>query len=171
MVASSRSSAPITKLNKKDIWAALSDVPDPEMPIVNLVELGIIRQVELKDSLATITITPTFSACPAYNVMKQDIQNKIEELGVSKVDVQLRNNPPWTSEWITDRAREKLKSIGLTPPPRHDGNFLQVLIDPVPCPHCDSDNTSLRNSFGTTPCRMIYTCNNCREPFEMFKPL
>ncbi len=153
------------------LWKAFAEIPDPEMPIVNLVELGIIREVSYSDSSVAVTITPTFSACPAYEVMVDLIEQKALEQGAESVDIHVRNDPPWTSEWITPEAREKLKTIGITPPPRHSGDFSQILLDPVECPHCGSDNTTLRNSFGTTPCRMIYTCNNCLEPFELFKPL
>jgi len=159
------------ELEKETLWQALAEIPDPEMPIVNLVELGIIREVSLNGAFASITITPTFSACPAYKVMKELIVEKVEEQGAQEVEVIQSNDPPWTSDWITADARAKLKSIGLTPPSLHQGNISQVLLEPVECPHCNSDNTSLRNSFGTTPCRMIYTCNNCSEPFEFFKPL
>ncbi len=165
------SSLGATPLSEEAVWQALAEIPDPEMPVVNLVELGIIRELALDGSTAIITITPTFSACPAYEVMSDQIISRARDLGFEKVSVIVRNNPSWTSEWITPKAREKLKSIGIAPPPHHSGNFSQVLLDPVECPHCGSDNTTLRNSFGTTPCRMIYTCNNCLEPFELFKPL
>lgn len=154
-----------------EIWAALAEVADPELPIVNLVELGIVRAVEWVGDAVRVTITPTFAACPAYEVMGADIEKRLQALGVLQVEVTVRQNPPWTSEWISEGARLKLKAAGLAPPPHHRGNVVQVLLDPVACPHCDSTNTSLRNSFGTTPCRMIYTCNHCKEPFERMKPL
>lgn len=152
-------------------WSALEEVADPEMPIVNLVEMGIVREVEVTQAGVQITITPTFAACPAYEVMATDIEKRLLAAGAPSVQVSVRHSPPWTSEWITSEARAKLKAAGLAPPPRHSGNFINVLMDPVECPRCESTNTSLRNSFGTTPCRMIYTCNNCQEPFELFKPL
>jgi ring-1,2-phenylacetyl-CoA epoxidase subunit PaaD len=159
------------RISDAAIWAALAEVPDPEMPFVDLVEMGIVRAVEWVADTVQITLTPTFAACPAYEVMSAHIQQRLHDLGIANVQVLTRHDPPWTSEWITEAARAKLKAAGLAPPPRHQGNFIQVLIDPVACPRCDSTNTSLRNSFGTTPCRMIYTCNNCQEPFEQFKPL
>lgn len=158
-------------LDEAAIWEALAEIPDPELPVVNLVELGIVQAVELQGGVVTVAITPTFAACPAYEVMSEHIEAKVRQLGVDQVHVQVRHDPPWTSEWITEEARAKLKAAGLTPPPRHQGDFMQVLLDPVPCPRCNSTSTSLRNSFGTTPCRMIYTCNACKEPFELFKPL
>ncbi|MGH2581521.1 MAG: 1,2-phenylacetyl-CoA epoxidase subunit PaaD [Anaerolineales bacterium] len=158
-------------ISTKEIWAALAEVPDPEMPIVNLVELGIVRNVAWNGDELDVIITPTFAACPAYEVMGSQIAEKVRGLGISKVNVVVRHDPPWTSEWITEEARRKMKAVGLAPPPNHQGDFVRILLDPVACPRCGSTDTSLRNSFGTTPCRMIYTCNNCKEPFEQFKPL
>lgn len=153
------------------IWEALAEVPDPEMPVVNLVELGIVREIGWAADTLQVTITPTFAACPAYEVMGADIAARLGRLGVENVEVQVRQAPAWTSEWITEEARQKLKAAGLAPPPHHQGQLIQVLLDPVACPRCGSTNTSLRNSFGTTPCRMIYTCDDCKEPFESLKPL
>lgn len=159
------------KLSINAIWDALADVADPELPVVNLVELGIVRDVEWVGDAVRVTITPTFAACPAYEVMGAEIEKRVRALGVSQVEVAVRQSPPWSSEWISEEARLKLKAAGLAPPPHHQGNLVQVLLDPVECPRCGSANNSLRNSFGTTPCRMIYTCNDCKEPFELFKPL
>lgn len=159
------------QISIEKIWSALVEVPDPEMPFVNLVELGIVRDVEWVGETIRVTITPTFAACPAYEVMGADIEEKLGQLGIERVEVKVRHQPTWTSEWITDAARAKLKAAGLAPPPHHRGNLIQVLLEPAACPRCGSANTSLRNSFGTTPCRMIYTCNDCKEPFEQFKPL
>lgn len=157
--------------SEAQIWEALARVPDPEMPFVNLVEMGIVRQLGWQGARLQVTITPTFAACPAYEVMQSDILAGLQALGLEDAEVLVRHNPPWTSEWISAEARRKLQTAGLAPPPRHQGDLLTVLMDPVACPRCGSEQTSLRNSFGTTPCRMIYTCNDCREPFEMFKPL
>jgi len=153
------------------IWEALAEVPDPEMPVVNLVELGIVREISWEGDELQVTITPTFAACPAYEVMGADIIARLRQLGVERVEVQVRQAPAWTSEWITEEARQKLTAVGLAPPPHHQGQLIQVLLDPVACPRCGSTRTSLRNSFGTTPCRMIHTCDDCQEPFESLKPL
>ncbi|MCW5876701.1 MAG: phenylacetate-CoA oxygenase subunit PaaJ [Anaerolineales bacterium] len=160
-----------TRPSEAEIWEALSQVPDPEMPFVNLVEMGIVRELGWQGGRLQVTITPTFAACPAYEVMQAEILAALAALGLAGAEVLVSHNPPWTSEWISAEARQKLKDAGLAPPPRHQGDLLGVLMDPVPCPRCGSEQTSLRNSFGTTPCRMIYTCNDCKEPFEMFKPL
>jgi len=158
-------------LTEAAIWEALGKVPDPELPIVSLVELGIVRAISFNSHAVHVTITPTFAGCPAYEVMSEQIVERLQKAGVDAVEVDVRHDPPWTSEWITEGARTKLKAAGLAPPPRHNGDLIQVLADPVACPRCETTNTSLRNSFGTTPCRMILTCNECLEPFELFKPL
>ena len=158
-------------ISEDQLWQALDEVPDPELPVVSLVELGIVRQVEIHESTVVVTMTPTFSGCPAYEVMASQIEERVKQMGIDHAEVKVSHDPPWTSEWITEPARQKLKEVGLVPPPRHSGDFIQVLLDPVACPRCDSENTTLQNNFGTTPCRMIYTCKNCLEPFELFKPL
>lgn len=160
-----------TTLDEQEIWAALDAVPDPEMPFVSLVELGIVRRVDLQGGAISVTITPTFSGCPAYEVMGEQIEAAVLALGADEVSVLVTHDPPWTSEWITPVARAKLLENGLAPPPRHAGDFAEALLLPVSCPRCDSMDTQLQNSFGTTPCRMIFTCKDCLEPFEQFKPL
>lgn len=154
------------------IWKALDEITDPEIPVVSLVEMGIVRDVKIDpDNGVILTITPTFSGCPALEVMKTDIVERLKAMGVERIAVQMTYAPPWTTDWITESARAKLKQLGLAPPPVHGGNFEIMLMDAVTCPYCGSERTSLRNSFGSTPCRMIYTCNNCQQPFEQFKPL
>jgi ring-1,2-phenylacetyl-CoA epoxidase subunit PaaD len=161
----------LARPTEAQLWSALEEVADPEMPIVNLVEMGIVRAVEIGAEEVRVTITPTFAACPAYEVMADNIASRLKAEGERRVEVLVRHDPPWSSNWISAEARAKLKAAGLAPPPQHSGDFVSVLMDPVACPRCESTNTSLRNSFGTTPCRMIYTCNDCKEPFEFFKPL
>jgi len=118
-----------------------------------------------------VTITPTFAACPAYEVIGASIRERLLAAGAARVEVRVQHSPAWTTEWMTPAARAKLRAAGMAPPPRHQGNLIQVLLEPVTCPRCGSPDTTLRNNFGTTPCRMIYTCVACKEPFEMFKPL
>jgi len=153
------------------IWNALNKVPDPEIPVVSLVEMGIVRDVRLFPNGVEITMTPTFSGCPALKVMADDIETKLREIGFAQVRINTTLSPPWTSDWITDAARAKLKAFGLAPPARHGGNIQVIFFDPVACPYCDSPNTSIKNSFGSTLCRAIYYCHDCRQPFEQFKPL
>jgi ring-1,2-phenylacetyl-CoA epoxidase subunit PaaD len=153
------------------IWIALNTVSDPEIPVVSLVEMGVIRDVQLNDQEVVVTMTPTFSGCPALLVMETDIKICLEALGIPKVTVETTFDPPWTSDWITAEARGKLKGIGLAPPPMHNGSIEMVLVNPAICPYCNSEDTSMRNSFGPTACRMIFYCNHCNQPFEQFKPL
>ena len=158
-------------LTEERVWDLLDEVVDPEIPVVSLVAMGIIRKVIVEDGEVRVTMTPTFSGCPALEVMQIDIREKLTAAGAENVQVLQQLDPAWTSNWITPRARETLKGIGLAPPHLHGGEFVEVLIDPVTCPYCDSTATTLKNSFGPTPCRMIYYCDNCQQPFEQFKPL
>lgn len=159
-------------LTLDSIWHTLAEIPDPEIPVVSLVEMGIVRGVELSpDGGVTVSITPTFSGCPALEVMKRDIATRLREMGFEPVVVRTVLAPAWTTDWITEEARGKLKSFGLAPPPKHGGDFAVLLFEPVACPYCDSENTTLKNNWGPTPCRMIFYCNNCQQPFEQFKPL
>ena len=153
------------------IWDALNEVPDPEIPVVSLVEMGIVRDVKLLPNSVEVTMTPTFSGCPALKVMENEIEAKLHEIGFENVAINTTLAPPWTSDWITDEARVKLKAFGLTPPAKHGGNIEITFFDPVTCPYCDSTNTTIKNSFGSTLCRAIHYCNNCQQPFEQFKPL
>ncbi|TAK11878.1 MAG: phenylacetate-CoA oxygenase subunit PaaJ [Anaerolineae bacterium] len=158
-------------MSLQDIWRALDDVVDPEIPVVSLVEMGIIRDVMEVGGRIVVKMTPTFAGCPALEVMESDIRARLEKMGIDLVDVVRALDPPWTSDWISESARRKIKQIGLAPPQVHGGDFINVLDAPVTCPYCDSFNTTLKNSFGSTPCRMIYYCNNCSQPFEQFRPL
>jgi ring-1,2-phenylacetyl-CoA epoxidase subunit PaaD len=158
-------------LAEEQIWAALGEVKDPEIPVVSLVEMGIVRGVALEGQTVVVTITPTFSGCPALHAMQGDIVTRLKEAGAADVRVEVTLAPAWTTDWISEEAREKLRSFGLAPPPVHGGDFEITLMEAVACPYCESENTSLRNPWGPTPCRTIYYCNSCRQAFEQFKPL
>lgn len=158
-------------MNEEAIWAALQEVVDPEIPVVSLVEMGIVRGVELAGQDAVVTITPTFSGCPALHVMQQDIIERLKTLGCPSVSVKTVLHPPWSSDWISDEGRQKLKEFGLAPPQRHGGNIAITFFEPVSCPYCDSADTRVKNEFGPTLCRAIYYCQSCQQPFEQFKPL
>lgn len=161
-----------TSITSDQIWQVLNQVKDPEIPVVSLVEMGIVRDVVVDESGVVVTMTPTFSGCPALHVMQRDIETAVRQLGVTKVTVETILHPPWSSDWITDEAREKLRRFGLAPPQKHGGNLATVaFLDVAQCPRCGSKNTVLKNSFGPTLCRMIYYCNDCQDAFEQFKPL
>ncbi|MCB8966497.1 MAG: 1,2-phenylacetyl-CoA epoxidase subunit PaaD [Chloroflexota bacterium] len=155
------------------IWQALNEVADPEIPVVSLVEMGIVRDVRLDEqaNAVTVVITPTFSGCPALHVMRQDIETRLHTLGFSHVTVETTLHPPWSSDWISEEARVKLKTFGLAPPPRHGGRLEVTFFAPTACPYCNSTDTRVKNEFGPTLCRAIYYCHACQQPFEQFKAL
>src|SRR5690606_19575009 len=156
-------------------WEALRGVADPELPAVNVVELGVVRSVRAVEGASggtalEVVITPTFSACPALHVIEASVADAVSALGVA-VRVVTALSPPWTSDDMTDAAREKLRAFGIAPPARHGGLVEIALEAPVRCPRCDHPDTRLRNAFGSTLCREIRTCRACGETFERFKPL
>lgn len=158
-----------TAFSEKDIWNALNEVMDPELPVVSVVEMGIVREVELTDAGVRVTMTPTFSGCPALRVMQSEIESKLRELGFENVEVRTVLSPPWSTDLITEEAKEKLKAFGIAPPQAGSGVGNVTFYAPTPCPYCDSLDTSVKNSFGPTLCKAIYYCNSCQQPFEQFK--
>jgi ring-1,2-phenylacetyl-CoA epoxidase subunit PaaD len=154
-----------------DIWRALDAVKDPEIPVISLVELGIVRSVQIANDRVSVTLTPTFSACPALDAMREMVEEQLHSLGIKQVEVCFTLSPPWTTDCISESGREKLKSFGIAPPRQHGGQIELVLLEEAECPYCGSKNTELRSSFGPTSCRMMYYCHNCQQPFEQFKPL
>jgi ring-1,2-phenylacetyl-CoA epoxidase subunit PaaD len=153
------------------IMEALDEVMDPEIPVISIVEMGLIRDVSVGEDGVVVKMTPTFSGCPALHVIKAEILRCVIALGIQRVEVETVLDPPWTSDWISDPGREKLKHFGLAPPARHGGRVELTIFDPVICPYCDSQNTVRKNAFGPTLCRAIYYCNECQQPFEQFKAL
>lgn len=159
-------------LDSDSVWQALQDVKDPEIPVVSVVEMGIVREVVVTaDNTVLVKMTPTFSGCPALHMMKEEIEKRVRQMGAAAVHVETVLYPPWSTDWITPDARAKLKHFGLAPPPQHGGRVEIILYDAATCPYCDSSNTTLKNTFGPTLCRTIYYCNDCQQPFEQFKPL
>lgn len=154
-----------------DIRRELNEVMDPEIPVVSIVEMGVVRAVEIADGSVCVTITPTFAGCPALDAMREGIREKLSGMGLDNVKVKTVLTPPWSSDWITQEARAKLKAFGVAPPPVHGGNVTLFFPEQVTCPFCNSGNTRLANSFGPTLCRAIYMCRNCHQPFEQFKAL
>lgn len=159
------------EINAQDIWNALGEVKDPEIPIVSVVEMGIVRQVELVGSQVTVSFTPTFSGCPALAVIREDISVKLRALGFEHPDVKTVLSPAWTTDWISEEARQKLKDFGIAPPAPAEGELIQLAPTPTTCPRCDSLDVSVKNTFGSTLCKAIYVCNSCQEPFEAFKSI
>ena len=167
-------SNPATVAGEDALWAALAQVPDPEIPAVSVVDMGMIRDARVEDGKATVVVLPTFTGCPAIDVIKSDVATAVAGVdGVGEVDVQTSFDPPWTSDRITPQGRVKLRRFGLAPP-TGEGPVLITNIG-LPkvalCPFCGSRDTKNENPFGPTPCRALYYCNSCRNPFEQFKPV
>jgi ring-1,2-phenylacetyl-CoA epoxidase subunit PaaD len=159
------------KITEKKIWELLDKVKDPEIQVVSLVEMGIVRDVKVEGDVVQVSIAPTFSGCPALQVMREEAISRFKEAGIFKATVTLNLSMPWSSDRITPEGRRKLKEFGLAPPAMHAGKIQEALLLPVTCPRCGSQDTSLKNSFGPTLCRALFVCNACGEPFEQFKPI
>jgi len=160
------------------IWAWLSDVPDPEIPVVSVVDLGIVRDVrwEAKEGATTelvVTITPTYSGCPATSLIAFEIERAIRDHGVHRIRLKTQISPPWTTDWISEAGRQQLKGFGIAPPPkvRYLVERLSGNAAAAECPHCGSNKTVRVSEFGSTPCKALYKCSDCLEPFDLFKCL
>lgn len=150
----------------------LEDVKDPEIPVLSLVDLGVITSVTVVSNDVTVEMTPTFVGCPALETMKQEVIEKLRSVGVDRATVEVSFRDPWNSDKITDKGKKALKQFGLAPPPNGNQLFTDLeIIERATCPRCDGTNTELKNPFGPTLCRAIYFCADCREAFEQFKPL
>jgi ring-1,2-phenylacetyl-CoA epoxidase subunit PaaD len=160
------------ELTKDQIMNWLEEVKDPEIPVLSLVDLGVITSVDISGSSVTVEMTPTFVGCPALDAMKEDVVQALTMKGVANTRVVVSFREPWTSDKITAKGKEALKKFGLAPPPPNNQLFtdLEILERPM-CPRCDGSNTELKNPFGPTLCRAIYYCHTCKEAFEQFKPL
>jgi ring-1,2-phenylacetyl-CoA epoxidase subunit PaaD len=153
------------------ILAALHDVKDPEIPAVSIVEMGLIAGVEIGPDRVGVKITPTFAGCPAVEVMRAGVEQRLRALGVKEVRAEITFDPPWDSNRISPEGRRKLKEFGLAPPRPYSGSVDLIQIQFVNCPFCDSADTVLESAFGPTLCRAIHYCNHCRQSFEQFKPV
>lgn len=159
------------RITEQDVWNALKEVVDPEIPVLSLVDMKIVRDVRIEGTSVCVTMTPTFAGCPAIYQMKADVEGKLRDLGCESVQVVLSFKEPWTTDMLDEDARAKLETLGIAPPTKHDGNLAKSLHATVSCPYCKSEDTTMENPFGPTLCRMIYYCNSCEQPFERFKPL
>jgi ring-1,2-phenylacetyl-CoA epoxidase subunit PaaD len=174
----------------EEIWAWLDAVSDPEIPVLSVIDLGIVRNVrwteenektdfttksqrtQSSDLTLLVTITPTYSGCPAAAVIKNDIQRALQERGIDRVRMETRLSPAWTTDWITERGRNRLLEYGIAPPEPHHhklGLASEARSTGIPCPRCGSSDTRLVSRFGSTPCKAFYICNSCLEPFDHFK--
>ena len=171
MVVPSRTTPP----TRDDVLAILDTVKDPEVPVLSVRDLGIVRDVIVDtDGSVTVTVTPTYSGCPAILVIEQDITAAIEAAGIGPVRVNTTFSPAWTTDWISPDARARLKQYGIAPPGRADtGGLVQLMRarPAVQCPFCDSHDTEVRSEFGSTACKSLCWCRSCRQPFEEFKAI
>jgi ring-1,2-phenylacetyl-CoA epoxidase subunit PaaD len=162
----------------EQVWSAFGEIPDPEIPVVSLVDLGVIRSVDVANGRVRVELTPTFLGCPALEAMKRALEDKVTELGAD-ADVQVISDDSWSTDKITAAGREKLRAAGLAPPaPREASAGVPALVqlrqlrsNVFRCPYCNSRQTTLENLFGPTPCRSLRYCERCRQPFEQFKTI
>ncbi len=155
------------------VWDALAEIPDPEIPVVSLVELGVVKGVEVENGTVRVDFTPTFMGCPALEVMQRAMETTISELGATP-QINVRLDDSWSTDDITSEGREKLRAAGFAPPtPRPAAGTIELvqLQRGFRCPYCGSTETKLENLFGPTPCRSIRYCESCRQPFEQFKTI
>ncbi|MBV7409306.1 1,2-phenylacetyl-CoA epoxidase subunit PaaD [Maritimibacter sp. DP1N21-5] len=143
------------------IWDWLDSVPDPEIPVITLTDLGIIRDVAWEGDTCVVTVTPTYSGCPATSVINLDIENALRDHGLERIELKRQLSPPWTTDWMSERGREKLEKYGIAPPQPAGG--------PDKCPNCASPNVEKLSQFGSTPCKAQWRCKDCLEPFDYFK--
>jgi ring-1,2-phenylacetyl-CoA epoxidase subunit PaaD len=162
----------------EEVWRWLGEVPDPEIPVISLTDLGIIRDVAWEGDTLVVAVTPTYSGCPATTVINLDIESALKARGIDKLRLERRLSPAWTSDWISAEGRDKLRAYGIAPPidgTAADGrlmaraNRLAGSNLAVACPRCGSTRTEKVSQFGSTPCKASYRCRDCLEPFDYFK--
>lgn len=161
-------------LTTERAWQVLAGVADPEIPVVSVTDLGIVRDVRASDDTVEVIVTPTYSGCPATEVIAQSIREALQQAGATHVHVQTQLAPPWTTDWIAPQARAALQAYGVVPPARAAEHGQPLRFAPparVNCPRCASRDTERLSEFGATPCKALYRCRACREPFEYFKPI
>jgi len=157
-------------LSKEQVYNWLQDVTDPEVPVLTILDLGIVRDVKIREDAVTVFITPTYSGCPAMDVISIGIRMALISRGIRKVDIELQLTPAWTTDWMTEEGKQKLKAYGIAPPHRKAFQPLGLFEeDKISCPRCGSEETELVSQFGPTSCKALYKCLSCKEPFEHFK--
>ena len=157
---------------EKQIWQALEVVKDPEIPTISMVDMGIITKVEVDaEGKVFVEMTPTFVGCPAIKMMEQMVYDRLVEIGIKTVSVKTTLDTPWDSNKISERGLMCLKKHGLAPPPKHNGEITDELLENIICPFCGSKNVEMKSPFGPTLCRSLHYCNNCLQAFEQFKPI
>jgi ring-1,2-phenylacetyl-CoA epoxidase subunit PaaD len=158
--------------SRAELFALLETVKDPEIPVLSIVELGIVRDAVATDAGVVVTITPTYSGCPAMHEIEQEIRAAFADQGLGSVEVRMTYTPAWTTDWMGEQARAKLEAYGIAPPGRRETDDLVPLrrhAATVRCPYCKSLQTERKSEFGSTACKSIWVCRDCRQPFEEFK--
>jgi len=164
-----------------ELWLKLDEVKDPEIPVLSLWDMGILKDIQKDNDKVTVTITPTYSGCPAMDIITEDIQNVFnvgrntndvsDESGINECVVKIELSPAWTTDWMTEKGRNQLRNYGIAPPSDVlNGSTQELTADTqVVCPHCSSNNTQMVSEFGSTACKALFQCNDCSEPFDLFK--
>lgn len=163
MAATRLSGGGVVKPEDTEIWAWLDQVPDPEIPVISVVDLGIVRGISWHGETLEVAVTPTYSGCPATRVISMDIETALRERGLSDVRIKTQIAPPWTTDWLSEKGRARLEDYGIAPPSPAGG--------PERCPHCGSQEVTRISQYGSTPCKAQWRCNSCLEPFDYFKCL
>ena len=159
-----------TRCDPATLDRLVRDIDDPELPHVTIGDLGIVRAVDVDGDCATVTITPTYTGCPATEQIRDDVRAAVESAGYA-AEVEFAMSPAWTTDWITERGHERLRAAGIAPPPPAPAPGTVAVDLPVACPRCGSRRTRLVSQFGGTACKASYVCTSCTEPFELFKAL
>ncbi len=166
-------------LSCEAIWARLASVPDPEIPVISIVDLGIVRGVEISDAgVCTVTLTPTYSGCPATEVIAEDVRQALSSMGCTSTVIKTQLAPAWTTDWMNDETKAKLREYGIAPPHVTSNSEQRIGLSAIggrrqmdiACPRCASLSTETLSQYGSTPCKAQYRCLACREPFDYFKP-
>ncbi len=161
----------MSALSVERAWDVLARVADPEIPVISVTELGIVRDVRARDDAIEVVVTPTYSGCPAMELIAHSIERALQEAGATSVRVEQRLAPAWTTDWIAPEAKDKLARYGIAPPGRAAEQPIRFAPRTIACPRCGSDDTERLSQFGSTACKALWRCRACREPFEYFKPI
>lgn len=159
------------RIDEQKVWEWLAEVADPEVPVLSILDLGIVRNVAiLADDHVAVSITPTYSGCPAMDLISMQVRMLLMSYGIKQVTITLILQPAWTTDWMSESGKQKLKEYGIAPPYRKSKEHLDLFEeDHIPCPKCEANNTELISRFGATSCKSMYRCLDCLEPFEHFK--
>jgi ring-1,2-phenylacetyl-CoA epoxidase subunit PaaD len=172
--------APARRIGEQAVeraWAVLGSVADPEVPALSVVDLGLVREITERSGGLAVVVTPTYSGCPATELINESIRQALEEDGFGTIEVTTRRSPAWTTDWMSDAGRQRLRAYGIAPPgacapaPEPAAVPIRIHARGVSCPHCGSAQTERLSAFGSTACKALYRCLACREPFEHFKPI